>query len=74
MSILVTTGFRRLKLEEGSTMRLSEASEAFLAVRRQEGFSSHTIEAYRLQHKILIRDIGERNIHEGPPYRTRLDE
>lgn len=30
-------------------MRLSEASEAFLAVRRQEGFSSHTIEAYRLQ-------------------------
>jgi integrase/recombinase XerD len=40
-------------------MRLSEASETFLEVRHQEGFSSHTINAYRLQHKILIRDIGD---------------
>jgi hypothetical protein len=40
-------------------MRLSEASEAYLEVRHQEGFSSHTINAYRLQHKILIRDIGD---------------
>jgi len=40
-------------------MNLSEASGAYLSVRRQEGFSSHTINAYRLQHEILIRDIGD---------------
>lgn len=43
-------------------MLLSEASEAFLAVRRQEGFSSYTIRAYELQYRILIRDIGDLEI------------
>jgi integrase/recombinase XerD len=45
-------------------MRLSEASGTFLAVRRQEGFSAHTIDAYRLQHQMLIRDIGDLDIQE----------
>lgn len=40
-------------------MRLSEASKTFLEVRRQEGFSGHTIEAYRLQRRILLCDIGD---------------
>jgi integrase/recombinase XerD len=45
-------------------MNLSEASGAYLSVRRQEGFSSHTINAYRLQHEILIRDIGDLDVQE----------
>ena len=40
-------------------MRLSEASERYLATRTQEGYSPHTIRAYRLQHQILIRDMGD---------------
>jgi hypothetical protein len=39
-------------------MSLSEASETFLSVRAQEGFSRYTINAYRLQHQLLVRDIG----------------
>lgn len=42
-------------------MRLSEASERYLRVRLQEGFSPYTIKAYRLQYKVLIRDIGDLN-------------
>ena len=45
-------------------MRLSEAIESFLTVRRQEGFSRHTIEAYQLQYRMLIRDIGDREIQD----------
>ena len=40
-------------------MRLSEASERYLATRTQEGFSPHTIRAYRLQHQILMREVGD---------------
>ena len=40
-------------------MRLSEASQRYLATRTQEGFSPHTIRAYRLQHQILIREVGD---------------
>ncbi|GEO26859.1 integrase [Alicyclobacillus acidoterrestris] len=45
-------------------MRLSEASQQFLAVRQQEGFSRYTIKAYRLQHQILIRDVGDIDIED----------
>ena len=45
-------------------MRLSEAIESFLTVRRQEGFSRHTIDAYQLQFRILIRDIGDKEIQD----------
>lgn len=40
-------------------MRISVASNKFLTLRAQEGYSSHTIRAYRLQHNLLIRDIGD---------------
>ena len=40
-------------------MRLSEAFQRYLATRTQEGFSPHTIRAYRLQHQILIREVGD---------------
>ncbi len=40
-------------------MRLSEASDRYLATGTQEGYSPHTILAYRLQHQILIRDLGD---------------
>lgn len=40
-------------------MQLSEASQRYLAPRTQEGFSPHTIRAYRLQHQILIREVGD---------------
>ncbi|GMA64929.1 tyrosine-type recombinase/integrase [Alicyclobacillus fastidiosus] len=43
-------------------MKLSIASETFLSVRNQEGFSRQTIRAYRLQHKLLIRDVGDMEI------------
>lgn len=45
-------------------MRVSEASESFLTVRTQEGFSLHTISAYRLQHQLLVRDIGDLDIQD----------
>jgi integrase/recombinase XerD len=45
-------------------MYLSEASEAFLTVRSQEGFSQYTISAYRLQHELLVRDIGDLDIQD----------
>ncbi len=43
-------------------MHLSEASEAFLSLRAQEGFSPYTLKAYRLQYSLLIRDIGDADI------------
>lgn len=45
-------------------MRISEASELYLNVRAQEGFSPHTIDAYRLQHQLLERDIGNVDIKD----------
>ncbi|GEO27398.1 hypothetical protein Alches_25770 [Alicyclobacillus hesperidum subsp. aegles] len=45
-------------------MRLSEASQQFLAVRQQEDFSRYTIMAYRLQHQLLIRDVGDIDIQD----------
>lgn len=45
-------------------MRLSEASISFLSVRTQEGFSRSTILAYRLQHQLLERDIGDIDISD----------
>lgn len=45
-------------------MRLSEASQQFLAVRTQEGFSKYTIKAYQLQHALLIRDVGDIEIED----------
>lgn len=45
-------------------MRLSEASESYLTVRVQEGFSRYTIDAYRLQHALLIRDVGDIDIQD----------
>lgn len=43
-------------------MRLSVASDRFLTVRAQEGYSPYTIRAYRLQHTMLIRDLGDVDI------------
>ena len=40
-------------------MRISEASVAFLSLREQEGFSPYTLRAYALQHRLLIRDVGD---------------
>jgi integrase/recombinase XerD len=40
-------------------MQLSAASELFLRTKRQEGFSDYTTNAYRIQHSLLIRDIGD---------------
>lgn len=40
-------------------MRLSAASSLYLSLRAQEGFSRYTIRAYRVQHNLLIRDIGD---------------
>lgn len=45
-------------------MIVSEASDLFLAVRAQEGFSPYTIAAYRLQHQLLVRDIGDLDVQE----------
>ncbi|GMA59644.1 hypothetical protein NZD89_08905 [Alicyclobacillus fastidiosus] len=45
-------------------MNLSQASEAFLTVRGQEGFSPFTIRAYRQQHKLLMRDIGDIQVED----------
>lgn len=45
-------------------MLLSEASEAYLTIRKQEGFSQYTIKAYRLQFKVLMRDIGDMDIDD----------
>ncbi|MFD1677407.1 tyrosine-type recombinase/integrase [Alicyclobacillus fodiniaquatilis] len=45
-------------------MRLSEASATYLNVRTQEGFSRYTIKAYRLQHALLIRDVGDIDIED----------
>ena len=43
----------------GDLMRLSEASTRFVVARGQEGYSPHTLAAYRLQHELLIRDVGD---------------
>ena len=40
-------------------MRLSVASNRYLTLRAQEGYSPYTIRAYRVQHDLLIRDIGD---------------
>ena len=45
-------------------VNLSEASETFLNVRGQEGFSRYTISAYHLQHELLIRDVGDMDIQD----------
>ena len=45
-------------------MRLSDASNMFLELKGQEGFSPYTIHAYRLQHTLLIRDIGDLDVTE----------
>lgn len=45
-------------------MLLSEASELFLRTKEQEGFSSYTLNAYRVQHSLMIRDIGDIDISE----------
>ena len=45
-------------------MLLSEASKLYLNTKEQEGFSSYTINAYRIQHSLLIRDIGDVPIHD----------
>lgn len=43
-------------------MRLSVASNRYLTLRTQEGYSRYTIRAYRVQHDLLIRDIGDVDI------------
>ena len=45
-------------------MQLSEASTLYLKIRTQEGFSKFTIKAYRLQHQLLLRDIGDVNVND----------
>ncbi|KPV42929.1 tyrosine-type recombinase/integrase [Alicyclobacillus ferrooxydans] len=45
-------------------MNLSQASETFLSIRSQEGFSPFTIRAYRQQHKLLIRDVGDLRVEK----------
>ena len=40
-------------------MRLSVASNQYLTLRAQEGYSPYTIQAYRVQHDLLIRDVGD---------------
>ena len=45
-------------------MRLSDASNTFLEVKQQEGFSPYTIYAYRLQHELLVRDLGDLDVAE----------
>lgn len=39
-------------------MRLSDVSDRYLTLRAQEGHSLYTLRAYRVQHHLLIRDIG----------------
>jgi len=43
-------------------MLLSVASNKFLTLRAQEGYSPYTIRAYRMQHGLLVRDIGDEEI------------
>lgn len=45
-------------------MLLSEASDLYLRTKEQEGFSSYTINAYRIQQSLLIRDIGDIEIKD----------
>lgn len=45
-------------------MRLSEAVEAWCAQRLAEGYSHHTIDAYRLQMGLLQRALGDREIDQ----------
>ncbi len=40
-------------------MRLSDASNRYLTLRAQEGYSPYTVKAYRVQHRLLIKDIGD---------------
>lgn len=43
-------------------MHLSEAAEAFAAVKRTEGFAPTTLSAYALQIRLLIRDVGDMDL------------
>lgn len=45
-------------------MLLSEASKLFLSTKEQEGFSPYTLNAYRIQQTLLIRDIGDVDISD----------
>jgi len=45
-------------------MRLSEAFRMYEADKKLEGFSPHTLKAYGLQMKLLIRYLGDKNIEE----------
>jgi integrase/recombinase XerD len=45
-------------------MRLSQAAEAYVAVRRTEGFAATTLAAYTLQIRLLIRDVGDIELSE----------
>lgn len=46
-------------------MRLSEASELYLARRKQEGYSPFTLSAYRIQHSVFIRDAGDLDVTDA---------
>jgi len=43
-------------------MQLIEASQQYLMVRQQDGYSSYTLTAYRFQHQALIRDLGNPDV------------
>lgn len=45
-------------------MTITEALEAYLRRREQEGYSSHTLAAYRLQIGLLVRDVGDLDVRE----------
>ncbi|WP_244893442.1 hypothetical protein [Ferroacidibacillus organovorans] len=40
-------------------MRLPDASNRYLPLQAQEGYSPYTVKAYRVQHHQLIKDIGD---------------
>ncbi|NMP24714.1 tyrosine-type recombinase/integrase [Sulfobacillus harzensis] len=40
-------------------MHISQASQQYLATRKQEGYSPYTLAAYRLQHHLLMRVLGD---------------
>lgn len=45
-------------------MRLSTAAEAFLSTKRQEGFSKHTLTAYRFVFQKLVTDLNDIEIEQ----------
>lgn len=51
-------------LRRSSTMHVSEASELFLSVKAQEGFSSYTIKGYRVHYRAFIRLTEDIEIEE----------